>query len=150
MANSAQARKRARQNVIHHHRNMSLRSELRTAIKHVRKSIATVDKTVAAAALKASTSTIDSIADKGIIHKIRLHAIKAAFPRLSRRWLERIVRIRKEARNAGLFCFWFRDRRDFYFFRVNAQPTRALLTRGFRPAWSVWSLRLGPNSVFSR
>jgi small subunit ribosomal protein S20 len=69
MANSAQARKRARQNVIHHHRNMSLRSELRTAIKHVRKSIATADKTVAAAAFKASTSTIDSIADKGIIHK---------------------------------------------------------------------------------
>jgi small subunit ribosomal protein S20 len=65
MANSAQARKRARQNVIHHHRNMSLRSELRTAIKHVRKSIATADKT----AFKASTSTIDSIADKGIIHK---------------------------------------------------------------------------------
>jgi small subunit ribosomal protein S20 len=69
MANSAQARKRARQNVSHHHRNMSLRSELRTAIKHVRKSIASADKNAAQGAFKASVSTIDSIADKGIIHK---------------------------------------------------------------------------------
>ena len=39
MANSAQARKRARQNISHRNCNMSLRSELRTAIKHVRKAI---------------------------------------------------------------------------------------------------------------
>ena len=39
MANSAQARKRARQNVSQRDRNTSLRSELRTAIKHVRKGI---------------------------------------------------------------------------------------------------------------
>ncbi len=69
MANSAQARKRARQNISRHGRNMSLRSQLRTAIKHVRKGIASTDKAVAQAALKASVSTIDSIADKGIIHK---------------------------------------------------------------------------------
>jgi len=69
MANSAQAKKRARQNTVHHHRNMSLRSELRTAIKHVRKGIASADKTAAQAAFKVSVGTIDSIADKGIIHK---------------------------------------------------------------------------------
>ena len=68
MANSAQARKRARQNISRHDRNMSLRSQLRTAIKHVRKGIATTDKAAALAAYKASVSTIDSIADKGIIH----------------------------------------------------------------------------------
>lgn len=69
MANSAQARKRARQNVSQHHCNMSLRSQLRTAIKQVRKGIASTDKTVAQASFKASAGTIDSIADKGIIHK---------------------------------------------------------------------------------
>ncbi|MDE2366079.1 MAG: 30S ribosomal protein S20 [Betaproteobacteria bacterium] len=69
MANSAQARKRARQNVSLRDRNMSLRSRLRTAIKHVRKGIASADKTAAQAAFNASVSTIDSIADKGIIHK---------------------------------------------------------------------------------
>lgn len=69
MANSAQARKRARQNISHHHRNMSLRSQLRTAIKHVRKGIASADKATAQAAFQASVGTIDSIADKGIIHK---------------------------------------------------------------------------------
>ena len=69
MANSAQARKRARQNIGQHNRNMSLRSQLRTAIKHARKGIASTDKTFAQAAFKASASTIDSIADMGIIHK---------------------------------------------------------------------------------
>ena len=69
MANSAQARKRARQNISRHDRNMSLRSQLRTAIKHVRKGIASTDKTAAQASFKAAVSKIDSIADKGIIHK---------------------------------------------------------------------------------
>jgi small subunit ribosomal protein S20 len=69
MANSAQARKRARQNVNQRDRNMSLRSELRTAIKHVRKGIESADKSVAQAAFQASVGTIDCIADKGIIHK---------------------------------------------------------------------------------
>ncbi|MBA4143204.1 MAG: 30S ribosomal protein S20 [Nitrosospira sp.] len=69
MANSAQARKRARQNISQRDRNMSLRSELRTAIKHVRKAIDSTDKSIAQAAFQASIATIDSIADKGIIHK---------------------------------------------------------------------------------
>lgn len=69
MANSAQARKRARQNVSQRDRNTSLRSELRTAIKHVRKGIESADKAVAQAAFQASVGTIDCIADKGIIHK---------------------------------------------------------------------------------
>ncbi len=69
MANSAQARKRARQNVKQRDHNTSLRSQLRTAIKHARKAVGAADKTIAQAAFKASISTIDSIADKGIIHK---------------------------------------------------------------------------------
>ena len=69
MANSAQARKRARQTVKQRDHNTSLRSQLRTAIKHVRKAVGTADKTTAQAAFKASIGAIDSIADKGIIHK---------------------------------------------------------------------------------
>ena len=69
MANIASARKRARQAVKQNAHNSSLRSRLRTAIKSVRKVMATGDKTAAAAQFQASTSVIDSIADKRIIHK---------------------------------------------------------------------------------
>ena len=69
MANTAQARKRARQAVEQRAHNMSLRSTLRTAIKRVIKAIEAGDKTAAAASFQASTSVIDRIADKKIIHK---------------------------------------------------------------------------------
>ena len=69
MANSAQARKRARQAVKQNAHNSGLRSELRTAIKKVTKAIAAGDKTAAQAVYRSSVSTVDSIADKKIIHK---------------------------------------------------------------------------------
>ncbi|HZQ62728.1 MAG TPA: 30S ribosomal protein S20 [Casimicrobiaceae bacterium] len=69
MANSAQARKRARQAAATRERNASLKSTLRSAIKKVRKAIAAGDKTQAAAQLKASQAVIDRIADKKIVHK---------------------------------------------------------------------------------
>ncbi len=69
MANSAQARKRARQAIKRRARNFSQRSELRTAIKSVRKAIAAGDKAAAQKVLGESMSAIDSIADKKIIHK---------------------------------------------------------------------------------
>ncbi len=69
MAHSNQARKRARQAVKQRAHNMSLRSTLRTAIKKVQKAILGGDKTAAQAVFKDSMSTIDSIADKKIIHK---------------------------------------------------------------------------------
>lgn len=69
MANTAQARKRARQATVQRAHNMGLRSRLRTAIKTVRKAIATGDKTAAAEAFKQSQKVIDSIADKKIVHK---------------------------------------------------------------------------------
>ena len=69
MANSAQARKRARQAIKRRARNFSQRSELRTAIKSVRKAIAAGDKAVAQKVLGESMGVIDSIADKKIIHK---------------------------------------------------------------------------------
>lgn len=69
MANSAQARKRARQNDKQRMHNASLRSTLRTAIKKVIKSIEAGDKAAAQSVYTASVSVIDSIADKKIIHK---------------------------------------------------------------------------------
>lgn len=69
MANSAQARKRARQADKQRAHNMSLRSKLRTAIKKVQKAILAGDKTAAQSTFKDSMSVIDSIADKRIIHK---------------------------------------------------------------------------------
>ena len=69
MANSAQARKRARQAVKRREHNVSLRSKLRTAIKFVRKAIESGDKLVARNAFNSSIGIVDSIADKGIIHK---------------------------------------------------------------------------------
>lgn len=69
MANSAQARKRARQAVKQRAHNASLRSTLRTAIKRVQKAIAAGDKTAAQGIYQQSVSEIDGIADKKIIHK---------------------------------------------------------------------------------
>ena len=69
MANTVSARKRARQSEEQRQHNASLRSELRTAVKDVRKAIEAGDKSAAASVLQRATSTIDSIADKNIIHK---------------------------------------------------------------------------------
>ena len=69
MANTAQARKRARQAVKLNAHNSSQRSTLRTAIKAVRKAIEAGDKAAAATIFQSSVSVIDRIADKKIIHK---------------------------------------------------------------------------------
>jgi len=69
MANSAQARKRARQAAATNKHNASLKSTLRTAVKSVRKAIATGDKAAAAKQFQASQAVIDRIADKKIVHK---------------------------------------------------------------------------------
>lgn len=69
MANIASARKRARQAEKHRRHNAALRSELRSAIRNVRKAIAAGDKKAARTELQSASSVIDSIADKRIIHK---------------------------------------------------------------------------------
>ncbi|MEO8486065.1 MAG: 30S ribosomal protein S20 [Betaproteobacteria bacterium] len=69
MANTAQARKRARQAEATRKRNASLTSELRTAVKKVKKAIVSGDKAGAAKTLQESQSTIDRVAEKKIVHK---------------------------------------------------------------------------------
>lgn len=69
MANSAQARKRARQAMKQRAHNSSQRSEFRTAIKSVRRAIEAGDKAAAQTIFANVVSVIDSIADKRIVHK---------------------------------------------------------------------------------
>lgn len=69
MANSAQARKRARQAETHRQRNASQRSMMRTYLKNVVKAISTGDKAAAEAAYKAAVPNLDKMAGKGMIHK---------------------------------------------------------------------------------
>ncbi len=69
MANTAQARKRARQATEQRAHNVGLRSSFRTAIKKVRKAIEAGDKAAAQTVFKDSQCVIDSIADKNIVHK---------------------------------------------------------------------------------
>jgi small subunit ribosomal protein S20 len=69
MANTKQAAKRAKKSIKQRAANVSLRTTLRSAIKKVQKAIAGGDQKVAEAVLRTEQSTIDSIADKRIIHK---------------------------------------------------------------------------------
>ncbi|WP_043748614.1 30S ribosomal protein S20 [Imhoffiella purpurea] len=68
MANSAQARKRARQAEDRRQRNMAQRSTLRTFIKKVVKAIRAQDKDAAIQAFKEAVPQIDRAARKGLIH----------------------------------------------------------------------------------
>ena len=69
MANSPQARKRARQAEKHRRHNASLRSMLRTSIKKVGYAVDAGNKDDAEAAYKAAVPVIDGMARKGLIHK---------------------------------------------------------------------------------
>lgn len=69
MANSPQAKKRAKQNEVARKHNASLRSMVRTYIKKVVAAIATGDAEAAKAAYATAVPVIDRIADKGIVHK---------------------------------------------------------------------------------
>jgi small subunit ribosomal protein S20 len=69
LANSAQAKKRARQAEVHRQRNASQRSAMRTKVKAIRKAIVAGDKEQATAAYQAAVPTLDVMARKGLIHK---------------------------------------------------------------------------------
>lgn len=69
MANTAQAKKRARQAQAHRQRNAAQRTQLSTAIKKVRLALAKQEKDKAQSAFRDATSVIDRLADKGLIHK---------------------------------------------------------------------------------
>ena len=81
MANSPQARKRAKQNDKQRARNASMRSRVRTKMKQVLAAVSAGDYAPAQEALSAAVPVIDRMANKGIIkknkaarHKSRLNA----------------------------------------------------------------------------
>ena len=69
MANTPQAKKRARQAEKRRNHNASQRSMVRTMIKKVNAAISAGDATAARAAYDNAVPVIDRMADKGIIHK---------------------------------------------------------------------------------
>ncbi|MDE0421068.1 MAG: 30S ribosomal protein S20 [Gammaproteobacteria bacterium] len=69
MANSPQARKRARQAQSHRTRNVSHRSKVRTYIKKVVTAVESGDREAANAALVEAIPVIDKMAGKGIMHR---------------------------------------------------------------------------------
>ncbi len=80
MANSPQAKKRARQAEDRRLRNASRRSMMRTYVKKVIKAIASGDQSAAEQAYRVAVPVIDRTARKGLIHpnkaarhKSRLH-----------------------------------------------------------------------------
>ena len=69
MANSAQARKRARQAEDARQRNAGQRTMMRTYVKKVVNAIVAGNKDDAADAYKVAVPVLDRMADKGLIHK---------------------------------------------------------------------------------
>ena len=77
MANSPQARKRARQSVKRNLHNRGYRSSIRTSIKALLKAISAEDKDAAVLAQKRATSIIDKGCGKGLMHKNNAARLKS-------------------------------------------------------------------------
>ena len=69
MANSPQARKRARQNNRRRELNVGMRSMMRTQLKKVLKAMDAGDKAAAQEAFKVAVPVLDRMADKELLHK---------------------------------------------------------------------------------
>jgi small subunit ribosomal protein S20 len=69
LANTAQARKRARQSDAHRLHNASRRSMMRTQLKKVLKAVAAGDKALAQSAYHDAVSVIDRGAKSGLVAK---------------------------------------------------------------------------------
>lgn len=69
MANSPQAKKRARQNDNARKHNASMRSMVRTYLKKVNVAIESGDVEAAKTAYAAAIPVLDRVADKGVFHK---------------------------------------------------------------------------------
>lgn len=69
MANTPQAKKRARQAEDHRARNASALSAMRTEVRKVLKAASGADKAAAQTAYRAASSMVDRTAAKGIIHR---------------------------------------------------------------------------------
>lgn len=77
MANSAQAKKRARQAEKARARNASQRSAMRTSVKKVLKAIEAKDLETARQNYQYAVSLLDRAASKGLIHKNKAARLKS-------------------------------------------------------------------------
>ena len=77
MANTSQARKRARQNDKRREHNHSLRARMRTGIKSFVKSVAGNDREAATAAYRNAVSLLDRMAGRGLTPKNRASRLKS-------------------------------------------------------------------------
>jgi small subunit ribosomal protein S20 len=76
LANTSQARKRARQNTVRRTHNHSQRSMMRTLIKRVYAAVESNDKESALTAYKSAVSVIDRGAKRGLHHKNKSSRLK--------------------------------------------------------------------------
>ena len=77
MANSPQARKRARQANTRRLRNVAQRSKVRTSIKNVIKACNSSDATLAKSAFLSAQSSLDNLSRKGLVNKNTAARIKS-------------------------------------------------------------------------
>lgn len=77
MANSPQAKKRARQSIKRRNHNMTQRTQMRTILKKALKAIQSGDKTAANAECKIATRALDMAASHNIIHKNKAARLKS-------------------------------------------------------------------------
>ncbi len=68
MANHKSALKRHKQSLKRNERNRAARTRIKNVVKAVKAAIVAKDKDAAAAALAKATSTLDTVASKGVIH----------------------------------------------------------------------------------
>lgn len=69
MANTPQARKRARQSETRRKHNQTLRSRMRTAVKKASQAAGAGDTETAKATFSVAVPQIDSMVNKGILHR---------------------------------------------------------------------------------
>ncbi len=77
MANSAQARKRAKQAVRNRERNVAQRSYMRTTVKNVIKAVDAGDKALAETAFAKAVPALDKASRKGLIHANKAARLKS-------------------------------------------------------------------------
>lgn len=77
MANTVQARKRAKQAAKLNAHNSAIRSAMRTAVKKVRAAVEAGNKEAAQAVYRETTSILDKVANKKIVHKNKASRNKA-------------------------------------------------------------------------
>jgi small subunit ribosomal protein S20 len=77
LANTASAKKRAKQAVVRRERNFSQKSAMRTAIKKVLKAVQGGDKTAATASYKEVIKLADKAVNKKLVHANKAARIKS-------------------------------------------------------------------------